>query len=1072
MWRQDSSPVDCVLSPRSVQSGEGQRGPLNSLTISHVSSDNTARPVGPDTPSVIKVEPHQNGPLFVEMNFYVRSAKPSLIEEWKQQKGLTHLGLSPYHGSGSHVYHGERYRFIVIERFGPDLNKLFLQSNRRFHLKTVLYLGIQIVSCYVQHTDSELLRTVDSPTSNIPVTGLHCATSSLLLGGRDRTLLVTVVLTLLLVTVVLTLLLLTLLLLTLLLVTVQWLLPSVLPAQHQTNRATSVRHAGKAMMCSKTSVPSPSTTCSTPSPSSLCVHLCFLYPSSHSRRGDLETLGYNLLQWLCGRLPWEDAETIVDPEYVHLQKKTFMNNIPQLMRRCFPHSESPAVMEQYLKYVNSLGFETRPDYSHCRKLLRQGIKDSHFVDDGKLVFGANPKVPLTKKRPVKRKSAEEPENICEVKPRKMSRSVLRQPCVAHNFNRDPTSIRRYWPNTRGQQVSEGTGQTRVANKYRKVLAKHAWPTSIGRYWPNTRGQQVSEGTGQTRVANKYRKVLAKHAWPTSIGRYWPNTRGQQVSEGTGQTRVANKYRKVLAKHAWPTSIGRYWPNTRGQQVSEGTGQTRVANKYRKVLAKHAWPTSIGRYWPNTRGQQVSEGTGQTRVANKYRKVLAKHAWPTSIGRYWPNTRGQQVSEGTGQTRVANKYRKVLAKHAWPTSIGRYWPNTRGQQVSEGTGQTRVANKYRKVLAKHAWPTSIGRYWPNTRGQQVSEGTGQTRVANKYRKVLAKHAWPTSIGRYWPNTRGQQVSEGTGQTRVANKYRKVLAKHAWPTSIGRYWPNTRGQQVSEGTCQTHVANKYRKVLAKPTWPTSIGRYWPNTRGQQVSEGTGQTRVVNKYRKVLAKHAWPTSIGRYWPTHVVNKYRKQFDWAKVLSSNPEKILFPEKKKAPLTTANLGSRVAHKIRRRLLSAVEDKEGDDPALVEGPYPREEDVLRNPTPAMQEVMSRLRQKNAPTPTWVQKHKADSRCTSPVERPRPLGRSRYRLPLTPAMEGVIKRRELLEEQSVRTTRSVSAARRKSVTLTGKTMAIVSSGAKKRSVPRSSQVRKKTPSLTCARVLRNSTAPRG
>nr|CAD7207418.1 unnamed protein product [Timema douglasi] len=61
----------------------------------------------------------------------------------------------------------------------------------------------------------------------------------------------------------------------------------------------------------------------------------------HSRRGDLETLGYNLLQWLCGRLPWEDAATIVDPEYVHLQKKTFMNNIPQLMRRCFPHSESP-----------------------------------------------------------------------------------------------------------------------------------------------------------------------------------------------------------------------------------------------------------------------------------------------------------------------------------------------------------------------------------------------------------------------------------------------------------------------------------------------------------------------------------------------------------------------------------------------------------------------------------------------------------------------------------------------------------------------------------------------------------
>nr|CAD7417015.1 unnamed protein product [Timema cristinae] len=109
---------------------------------------------------------------------------------------------------------------------------------------------------------------------------------------------------------------------------------------------------------------------------------------------------------------------------------------------------------------------------------------------------------------------------------------------------------------------------------------------------------------------------------------------------------------------------------------------------------------------------------------------------------------------------------------------------------------------------------------------------------------------------------------------------------------------------------------------------------------------------------------------------------------------------------------------------------------------------------------------------WVQEHKADSRCTSPVERPRPLGSSRYRLPLTPAMEWVIKRRELLEEQSIRTTRSVSAARRKSVTLTSKTMTIVSSGAKKRTIPRSSQVRKKTLSPTCARVLRKSMAPRG
>nr|CAD7435170.1 unnamed protein product [Timema monikensis] len=41
---------------------------------------------------------------------------------------------------------------------------------------------------------------------------------------------------------------------------------------------------------------------------------------------------------------------------------------------------------------------------------------------------------LFPQRPMKRKSAEEPENMCELKPRKMSRNVLRQPCVVHNFN--------------------------------------------------------------------------------------------------------------------------------------------------------------------------------------------------------------------------------------------------------------------------------------------------------------------------------------------------------------------------------------------------------------------------------------------------------------------------------------------------------------------------------------------------------------------------------------------------------------------------------------------------------------
>jgi hypothetical protein len=68
------------------------------------------------------------------------------VDEWKKAKGLRHLGISPYIGSGSHVYRGEKYRFLVLERFGQDLDKLFQQNGRSFPLKTVLYIGIQVVS--------------------------------------------------------------------------------------------------------------------------------------------------------------------------------------------------------------------------------------------------------------------------------------------------------------------------------------------------------------------------------------------------------------------------------------------------------------------------------------------------------------------------------------------------------------------------------------------------------------------------------------------------------------------------------------------------------------------------------------------------------------------------------------------------------------------------------------------------------------------------------------------------------------------------------------------------------------
>ncbi|KAJ8928594.1 hypothetical protein NQ314_018800 [Rhamnusium bicolor] len=103
---------------------------------------------GTKYPYVIKIEPHTNGPLFVEMHFYMRNAKPTDVEEYKKERRLKTFGMPLYLGSGSHEYKGEKYRFIVMEKFGTDLWKLFLENDRSFPTSTVFKVAVQIVSLF------------------------------------------------------------------------------------------------------------------------------------------------------------------------------------------------------------------------------------------------------------------------------------------------------------------------------------------------------------------------------------------------------------------------------------------------------------------------------------------------------------------------------------------------------------------------------------------------------------------------------------------------------------------------------------------------------------------------------------------------------------------------------------------------------------------------------------------------------------------------------------------------------------------------------------------------------------
>ncbi|KAK2574956.1 hypothetical protein KPH14_008719 [Odynerus spinipes] len=119
-----------------------------------------------DYPNVIKIEPHENGPLFVEMHFYIRQAKLEDIEAWKKKKKLPVLGMPHYVASGSHELNKTKYRFLVIDRYGTDLWKIFEECNKQFPEHTVYKIALQIINV-LEYIHSKAYVHADIKGSNL-----------------------------------------------------------------------------------------------------------------------------------------------------------------------------------------------------------------------------------------------------------------------------------------------------------------------------------------------------------------------------------------------------------------------------------------------------------------------------------------------------------------------------------------------------------------------------------------------------------------------------------------------------------------------------------------------------------------------------------------------------------------------------------------------------------------------------------------------------------------------------------------------------------------------------------------
>lgn len=212
---------------------------------------------------------------------------------------------------------GEYYNILVMDLLGPSLGALFNHSGKRFSLKTVLMLVDQLLD-RLEYIHSKGIVYRDVKPNNF------------VLGGREGSEILYVV---------------------------DFGLAQMYVDEHNRHLPFEQQNfAGTAHYAS------------------LNAHL----KRAQSRRDDLESLGFLLIYFLEGSLPWQGLKAASKRERRKLigtmKLKTTIKEL------CKGHPEE---FERYFDYVRSLDFADRPDYHFLRTIFRNLFRAKGYKYDYK-----------------------------------------------------------------------------------------------------------------------------------------------------------------------------------------------------------------------------------------------------------------------------------------------------------------------------------------------------------------------------------------------------------------------------------------------------------------------------------------------------------------------------------------------------------------------------------------------------------------------------------------------------------------------------------------------------------------